>query len=430
MPRWVGCRRRLTDLPPFDAMARATADREVACSPRLTAHCLVSDMPYSTDPAEQRRLAQLQALQVLDSEPEPLFDTLTRLASEICGTPIALVSLIDADRQWFKANVGLPGVGQTPRDVAFCDHAIRQDGLFEVSDAAGDLRFAANPLVTGQPGIRFYAGAPLVLPAGDRIGTLCVIDREARQLTPQQADMLQQLARAVVEALQMRREIVERSRTLRHAEDLALAESEARWRAILDTQSELVSQATPDGRLLYLNPSYAAYFGRTVDEMLGSNLYDHVDPAARDLVRQRIAQVLATGEVMTSENRMSLPDGAECWIAWTNTRQFDRTGQPCCIRRVVTSPPACWPSAGCGPPRPSWRAPARWPASEAGRWSCAPARSPGRTRPSASTSFPPASSRRWNRRSTSTRPSHACRSSRPSPRAWPMAGPGTSNSSW
>ncbi len=285
-------------------------------------------MPYPRDPTEQRRLAQLQSLQVLDSESEPLFDSLARLASEACGTPIALVSLIDADRQWFKANVGLPGIGQMPRDVAFCDHAIRQDGLFEVRDAADDLRFAANPQVIGPPGIRFYAGAPLVLASGDRIGTLCVLDRQARRLTPQQAALLRQLAQAVVEALQMRREIVERSRTLRHAEDLALAESEARWRAILDTQSELVSQATPDGRLLYLNPSYAAYFGRTVDEMLGSNLYDHVDPAARDLVRQRIAQVLATGEVMTSENRMSLPDGAECWIAWTNTRQFDRTGQP------------------------------------------------------------------------------------------------------
>ncbi|MDP4300686.1 PAS domain S-box protein [Leptothrix discophora] len=285
-------------------------------------------MPSTSDPAEQRRLAQLQALKVLDSEPEPLFDTLAQLASEVCGTPIALVSLIDTDRQWFKANVGLPGVGQTPRDVAFCDHAIRQDGLFEVGDATRDRRFEANPLVTGQPGVRFYAGAPLVLPSGDRIGTLCVIDRQPRQLAPQQAAMLTQLAQAVVQALELRQSLVLRTLAVRHADDLAVAESEARLRAILDTQSELVSQATPDGRLLYVNPAYAAYFSRSVEEITGTNLYEHVDPAVRGLVRERIAQVLSQGKPVTSENRMSLPDGSECWIAWTNTRQFDLEGRP------------------------------------------------------------------------------------------------------
>ena len=194
-------------------------------------------MPYTTEAAEHERLTQLRALMVLDSEPEPLFDTLARLASEVCGTPIALVSLIDADRQWFKANVGLPGVSQTPRDIAFCDHAIRQDDLFEVKDAVRDPRFAGNPLVIGQPKIRFYAGAPLTLSGGERIGTLCVIDRQARQLTPSQASMLQQLAHATVQALEMRRNLVERSFAVRNTHERGIAESEARLRAILDSQS-------------------------------------------------------------------------------------------------------------------------------------------------------------------------------------------------
>jgi PAS domain S-box-containing protein len=284
----------------------------------------------SASPAtdEQRRLRQLQALRVLDTDPEPLFDTLTGLASAICGTPIALVSLIDADRQWFKANVGLPGVQQTPRDVAFCDHAIRQDGLFEVGDATLDARFADNPLVTGGPEVRFYAGVPLVLRSGDRIGTLCVIDRTARQLTAEQASQLQQLARSVTEALEMRRDLVERTLAVRHADERLLAESESRLRAILDLQSELVSQATPDGRLLYVNPAYAAHLGQTVDSIIGTNLYDHVAPAAREDVRARLAQVLFSGETLTSENPMATPDGRECWMSWTNTRQFDHDGRP------------------------------------------------------------------------------------------------------
>jgi GAF domain-containing protein len=131
---------------------------------------------------ESQRVAQLRELLVLDSAPEPVFDSIVKLASEVCGVPIALVSLVDTERQWFKASVGLPGVNETPRDVAFCAHAIQDDALFEVPDAKNDARFSANPLVTGNPDIRFYAGAPLVLDGGARVGTLCVIDRQARQL--------------------------------------------------------------------------------------------------------------------------------------------------------------------------------------------------------------------------------------------------------
>ena len=139
-------------------------------------------------------MARLRDLVVLDSAPEPLFDDIVRLASEACGVPIALLSLVDAERQWFKANVGLPGVSQTPRDVAFCAHAIGADTVFEIPDATQDPRFLGNPMVVGEPDIRFYAGAPLILPDGARVGTLCVIDRKARQLDAGQTQMLRSLA--------------------------------------------------------------------------------------------------------------------------------------------------------------------------------------------------------------------------------------------
>ena len=114
-------------------------------------------------PDEERRLSALRALDVLDTPPEAEFDALVQAASMVCGTPISLVSLIDSERQWIKANVGLPGLTETPREVAFCAHAILQDDILEIRDATADDRFVDNPLVTSDPNIRFYAGATLKL---------------------------------------------------------------------------------------------------------------------------------------------------------------------------------------------------------------------------------------------------------------------------
>lgn len=286
-----------------------------------------ADVPPSFD-IESGRLARLRELLVLDTAPEPLFDSLARLASEVCGVPIALLSLIDAERQWFKANVGLPGVNETPRDVAFCDHAIRGDGLFEVPDATRDPRFVGNPLVAGAPDIRFYAGAPLVLASGERIGTLCVIDREARQLDAGQRQMLQRLARIAMEALVMRRELIDKSLAVRSSYEQALSQSEAQHRAIVEAQAELVSLASADGTLVYTNPAYARFFGRTAEQMAGANLYDFVESAHREAVRTRIAAVFVAGVGEASENRMLDADGTERWVSWTNSVQQGPQGEP------------------------------------------------------------------------------------------------------
>lgn len=159
--------------------------------------------PYPED--EQDRLAELRSYDILDTLPQIEYDELTFLASAICETPIALVSLVDADRQWFKSKVGLD-VPQTPRDLAFCAHAIIEpEEVLVVNDTTEDPRFRENELVTGDPHIRFYAGAPLSTPRGHALGTICVIDREPRQLTERQKKALSALASQVMGQLELRK---------------------------------------------------------------------------------------------------------------------------------------------------------------------------------------------------------------------------------
>ena len=164
------------------------------------------------DPSESKRLAALDRLEVLDTPSEPLFDSLTALAAQSFNAPIALISLVDQERQWFKACVGLD-VGHTARDISFCQHAILSDEVFVVLDAAHDERFRDNPLVTGPPDIRFYAGAPLITPEGYRLGTICVIDTVPREtFCEAEASHLQAIARSVMQALMLRLDSRERER--------------------------------------------------------------------------------------------------------------------------------------------------------------------------------------------------------------------------
>ena len=153
---------------------------------------------------EALTLEVLHELNILDTSADPEFDALVRAASKIGNMPIALISMVDDDRQWFKAQVGMPDVKETPRDIAFCAHAVLQEDVLEIPDASQDPRFSDNPIVTGPSAVRFYAGAPLSIANGLQIGTLCIMDTLPRRLTLEERALLKDLAAAVVHSIELR----------------------------------------------------------------------------------------------------------------------------------------------------------------------------------------------------------------------------------
>ncbi|MFG6465174.1 PAS domain S-box protein [Roseateles sp. BYS87W] len=208
---------------------------------------------------EDRRLQRLAALSVLDSESEPLFDHLTALAAQICGTPVALLSLLDERRQWFKSAVGFDR-HETPRAQAFCAHALLADGLFEVRDASADPRFADHPDVQATPGLRFYAGAPIRLDDGSHPGTLCVVDHRPRQLTEAQREALSRLADAAAEALMMRERAQQR---------VAPGVLEQPFDVLADIAPLGIFRTDARGRQIYANARWQEICGLSAREGLG-----------------------------------------------------------------------------------------------------------------------------------------------------------------
>ena len=247
---------------------------------------------------EASRQHSLDRLSVLDSGAEASFDGLVHAAAAICGTPIALISLIDHDRQWFKANVGLEGVSETPRAISFCAHAIEQADLFVVEDAQLDPRFATNPIVTGDPHIRFYAGAPLLLSDGSTVGTLCVIARQPLRLNNRQREVLRQLGRTAVHLLEGRRAL--------------LAEAELRQEA------ERISSGMPiglyatdgEGACTFTNPRWQEIYGLNLEESRGSGWADTIHPEDRSAVFAEWTQAAAEARDFEMGFRLLRRDGS------------------------------------------------------------------------------------------------------------------------
>jgi len=185
-------------------------------------------MKHPTPENESARLAALQHYRILDTAPEAAYDDIVSLAAYLTGVPIAAISLIDVDRQWFKARIGLSEYS-TPREHAFCAHTILQTEIMEVKDASKDPRFASNPLVTGQLNIRFYAGAPLVTHSGEALGSICIMDRHPRKLSVEQRDALKKLAGIVMRTLECR----QFQNPFRTAPHLFVVQESARGRGLL-----------------------------------------------------------------------------------------------------------------------------------------------------------------------------------------------------
>lgn len=213
-------------------------------------------------PDEAARLAALHGLHVLDTSFEERFDRITRTAQRLFNVPFALISLVDAERQWFKSCQGL-NASETPRDISFCGHAILGEGVFLVADALADLRFADNPLVTGEPKIRFYAGQPLRAPDGSRIGTLCIIDRQPRVMSEAELQSLHDLAAWAEQELGMA--------DLGHSTS-ALHSSEERLRSIVDTTVDAIIVINELGIIETFNKAAERIFGYTPAEVIGQNV--------------------------------------------------------------------------------------------------------------------------------------------------------------
>ena len=285
---------------------------------------------------ESDRLARLHALLVLDTAPEPFFDALARLAARDCATPIALVSLVDAGRQWFKACVGLPGVEETPREVAFCAHAIEQDGVMEVADAQVDPRFCDNPLVTGPPGIRFYAGAPLVLPDGARLGTLCVIDTQPRVLNEAQRGQLRDLAALAVQALLMRQSLLHDALTARSSFEHELAAREVGLRTLYEATPAMLHSVDMTGRMLMVSDRWLTRLGYRREDVIGRRLSDFAPPHIRRHVRDVVFPALMrTGRCDHIEGQMLDADGGLVDVRVSTMVEHGSDGQPLRTLSVV-----------------------------------------------------------------------------------------------
>lgn len=243
---------------------------------------------------ESERLAALLDSRILDSEQEEDFDALTRLAAHICETPIAAVSLIDDHRQWFKSKVGLD-VSETPRDVAFCAHTILESECLVVPDAADDDRFATNPLVTGDPHIRFYAGIPLETSDGFSLGALCVIDRKPRELTTAQRDALDVLSRHASQLLDGRRRQME------------LIATQQRFQALADAADEGVA-IVREGRITEVNRALCKLTGRSRASLLGLEPSALVSPKERARVSEKVQQ-RAEEDSISYESEVVRSDG-------------------------------------------------------------------------------------------------------------------------
>ncbi|MFM2056972.1 MAG: hypothetical protein RLY71_1357 [Pseudomonadota bacterium] len=256
----------------------------------------------SLPPDETARLAELAACRILDTAPEQVFDDIAALAAQLCAAPIALISLVDQDRQWFKAQVGL-AVPQTHRDLAFCAHAILvPDEVMLVPDASEDERFFDHPLVSGDPGIRFYAGAPIVTPTGQALGTVCVIDQQPRELAGGQIEALRRLARLAGSLLQARRRAVP-ERPAAPCEPAGHDEQVEQLRAASDASLELLSLV--DARYVYrhVNQTFLDHCQRQRSEIEGRAVVELIGREAFERsIRPLLDRALA-GEIVSYDAR-------------------------------------------------------------------------------------------------------------------------------
>lgn len=279
-------------------------------------------MQQATIPTDEAvRLAALQATALLDSASEPRFDRLTHLVQQCLGVEIVLISLIDSERQWFKSRQGLE-VCETGRDISFCGHAILDSGILEVSDTRADQRFAGNPLVTGAPFIRFYAGAPLIS-AGQRIGTLCLISSQPRQLSAKERDILREFADAVEQEIQDRQQ----------------EQAEQELNASRDQFQRLVAnipgityrcKADADWTMLYMSSGIDPLSGYPASDFIHNKVRSYasvIHPDDKERLEQTVAEAVTQKQSWVLQYRVLHKDGYLSWVEERGKAEYDDTGK-------------------------------------------------------------------------------------------------------
>ncbi|MBD0255698.1 MAG: GAF domain-containing protein [Cytophagales bacterium] len=271
------------------------------------------DLPVP--PNEQQRLAALYRYNILDAPAEPDFDNLVTLAAQLAGVPVAMISLIDHDRQWFLAKKGVP-LTQTPREIAFCAHTILDTVPVVVNDLRLDDRFSTNPLVAGDPHVVFYAGVPLVTPDGFVIGTVCLLHTQSHALREEQLFGLEVLARQVVQQLELRRNLT------RHLE------AEVKLRAILNSTSENNLLLGKDYKVLSFNKSLedavAHLYGHPL--RIGQDFRSYIPEVILKDFEQRVGQALA-GQTVTVERELTLATSSPAWYLVRYFPTVDQHGE-------------------------------------------------------------------------------------------------------
>lgn len=272
---------------------------------------------------ETLRLEALRKYKILDTAPEQPFDDITRLAAQICGTPISLISLLDENHQWFKSKVGLEATG-TSRDVAFCAHAILQPDILIVSDASADERFATNPLVASDPQIRFYAGSSLITPDGYALGTLCTIDYIPRELSSEQIEALRALSRQVVTQLELRRNLINLVRA-----NEALQESEERFHLLVEgVKDYAIFMLDLNGCIVSWNAGAERIKGYQASEILGQHFSCfYTDEDIKQGKPEQELRVAKTSGRFEGEGWHVHKDGSQFWANAVITALCDQTGK-------------------------------------------------------------------------------------------------------